>query len=51
MHAGFIVSDGQGQLTTLSPVALEQKSDKLTEGIVKDSYLHMMSFDNHLQAL
>ena len=54
--SGFIVSDGQGQLTALRVNALSE--DKLNannveyhECIIKDSKLHMMSFDNHLQAL
>ncbi|TXD96413.1 DUF1513 domain-containing protein [Psychrobacter frigidicola] len=55
-HAGFIVSDGQGQLTTLWPGLLETgllalDNDKQAEPIVKNSYLHSLSFDNHLQAL
>jgi len=53
---GFIVSDGQGQLTALRVHALpEVKLDvndiEPHERIIKDSQLHMMSFDNHLQAL
>ncbi|GAF52526.1 LOW QUALITY PROTEIN: putative exported protein [Psychrobacter sp. JCM 18900] len=53
---GFIVSDGQGQLTALRVNALpEVKLDvndiEPHERIIKDSQLHMMSFDNHLQAL
>jgi len=53
---GFIVSDGQGQLTALRVDALlEVKLDvddvETHERIAKDSQLHMMSFDNHLQAL
>ncbi|MGO2385571.1 MAG: DUF1513 domain-containing protein [Psychrobacter sp.] len=53
---GFIVSDGQGQLTALRVHVLpEVKLDTDDVGrhgrIVKDSQLHMMSFDNHLQAL
>ncbi|WP_350560180.1 DUF1513 domain-containing protein [Psychrobacter sp. CAL346-MNA-CIBAN-0220] len=55
-QAGFIVSDGQGQLTTLcikclSVIESEAVDDKQAERIVKDSHLHLMSFDNHLQAL
>lgn len=51
---GFIVSDGQGQLTTLcvthlSTTALET-SDNI-ERVLTDSQLQRMSFDNHLQAL
>ncbi|MCG3859279.1 DUF1513 domain-containing protein [Psychrobacter sp. Ps2] len=53
---GFIVSDGQGQLTALRVNALpEVKLDvndiEPHKRIIKDSQLHMMSFDNHLQAL
>ncbi|MGP9556117.1 DUF1513 domain-containing protein [Psychrobacter sp. AOP7-A1-24] len=53
---GFIVSDGQGQLTALrvyalSEVKLDTDDVGRHERIVKDSQLHMMSFDNHLQAL
>ena len=56
MDSGFIVSDGQGQLTALrvTPVPEKKSETKVTEHrerIVKDSKLHMMSFDNHLQAL
>lgn len=47
-QSGFIVSDGQGQLTRLNV-------DKLiilnSDAIGTDSKRHMMSFDNHLQAL
>lgn len=53
-YSGFIVSDGQGQLTTLSATALlsnANTSDKLSDAIIKDSQHHRMSFDNHLQAL
>ena len=51
--SGFIVSDGQGQLTALrvsvsSDSKLNGKDDK---HISTDSQLHRMSFDNHLQAL
>ena len=51
--SGFVVSDGQGQLTALkvcaSPVSkLNGEGDR---HIITDSQLHMMSFDNHLQAL
>lgn len=49
VRSGFIVSDGQGQLTTLCMA--EIRATDLNERIVKDSKLHMMSFDNHLQAL
>ncbi|WP_227678414.1 DUF1513 domain-containing protein [Psychrobacter vallis] len=52
--AGFIVSDGQGQLTTLSirdiPATDISSSDSAGR-IFADSQYHMMSFDNHLQAL
>ena len=53
-QSGFIVSDGQGQLTRLTVNDLSiANSDIVTtnEAIVKDSQYHMMSFDNHLQAL
>ena len=53
-RSGFIVSDGQGQLTRLTVNDLSiANSDIVTtnEAIVKDSQCHMMSFDNHLQAL
>ncbi|MGP4788267.1 DUF1513 domain-containing protein [Psychrobacter sp. 1Y11] len=43
-QGGFIVSDGQGQLTTLSV-------DKQNRMITSDQRHHKMSFDNHLQAL
>ena len=56
--SGFIVSDGQGQLTRLSVNDLtildsELNSDAITknDAIGTDSKRHMMSFDNHLQAL
>ena len=42
-HGGFIVSDGQGQITTLLI------PDRIA--ITTDSVTHKMSFDNHLQAL
>ncbi|ERL56033.1 DUF1513 domain-containing protein [Psychrobacter aquaticus] len=52
--AGFIVSDGQGQLTTLSisdvPAADKSPSDGAGR-VMAESQLHLMSFDNHLQAL
>ncbi len=55
MRGGFIVSDGQGQLTTLcvaeSQAANSDKKDTANERIIEDSQLHRMSFDNHLQAL
>lgn len=44
--AGFIISDGQGQLTTLKVA-----SDEQNKTILKDSQVHKMSFDNHLQVL
>lgn len=52
--SGFMVSDGQGQLTTLrvnnvSTASLNSSHDK--ERVLVDSLLHRMSFDNHLQAL
>ncbi|WP_201554760.1 DUF1513 domain-containing protein [Psychrobacter immobilis] len=53
-RSGFIVSDGQGQLTRLTVNDLSiANSDIVTtnEAIVKDSQYHMISFDNHLQAL
>lgn len=42
-QSGFVISDGQGQLTTL------HTPDRLL--IITDSLRHKMSFDNHLQAL
>ncbi|MDN5565914.1 MAG: DUF1513 domain-containing protein [Psychrobacter sp.] len=54
MNSGFIVSDGQGQLTTLftKSMALEDSADDKASGqIIQDSQHHKMSFDNHLQAL
>ncbi len=51
---GFIVSDGQGQLTTLSVnirCANGAINAKPAGAIIIDSQLHKMSFDNHLQAL
>ena len=57
-QSGFIVSDGQGQLTRLNVNDLampdsELNSDTVAENnnIGTDSKCHMMSFDNHLQAL
>ncbi|WP_367108920.1 DUF1513 domain-containing protein [uncultured Psychrobacter sp.] len=56
-QSGFVISDGQGQLTTLisdSPLAQKtnvMNNSKQIERIIKDSYTHKMSFDNHLQAL
>ncbi|MGM8900854.1 DUF1513 domain-containing protein, partial [Psychrobacter sp. 1Y4] len=54
--SGFIISDGQGQLTALrvsvsSEVKLDANDAEQHARIIKDSKLHMMSFDNHLQAL
>jgi hypothetical protein len=51
---GFIVSDGQGQLTTLCATHLSTTALDLsdnTERVLVDSQLQRMSFDNHLQAL
>ncbi|AMN68313.1 DUF1513 domain-containing protein [Psychrobacter sp. P11G5] len=54
---GFIVSDGQGQLTTLevndtsATGSINQDKIEKTQCIIKDSKVHKMSFDNHLQAL
>ncbi len=57
-QSGFIVSDGQGQLTRLTVNDLtildsELKSDAIAknDNIGIDSRRHTMSFDNHLQAL
>lgn len=53
-HSGFIVSDGQGQLTALtvnSLAATELATIDQGERIFIDSKYHLMSFDNHLQAL
>ncbi len=51
-QAGFIISDGLGYLTTLcaSGAAVADRTT-VDEYLVKESRLHMMSFDNHLQAL
>ncbi|MBZ1392071.1 DUF1513 domain-containing protein [Psychrobacter pacificensis] len=54
--SGFIISDGQGQLTALrvsvsSEIKLDANNAEQYAHIIKDSKLHMMSFDNHLQAL
>ncbi|MGP9688340.1 DUF1513 domain-containing protein [Psychrobacter sp. AOP22-C1-C5] len=50
--AGFIVSDGQGQLTTLSITDVPMTDISPSAGrVLIDSQPHMMSFDNHLQAL
>ena len=54
VKSGFIVSDGQGQLTTLYVSDLAPtETEVMNKGnrIIQDSELHMMSFDNHLQAL
>ncbi|MBH0086970.1 DUF1513 domain-containing protein [Psychrobacter sp. SCQQ22] len=58
---GFIVSDGQGQLTTLNVAPSAQAANQadeqldkrvaLADRIIQDSQRHKMSFDNHLQAL
>ena len=57
-ESSFIVSDGQGQLTRLNIHDLtivdpELNSDAIAKNntIGIDSKRHMMSFDNHLQAL
>ena len=52
-RSGFIISDGQGQLTTLfTNMALDDSADDEISGqIVKDSQQHKLAFDNHLQAL
>ena len=53
-ESGFIVSDGQGQLTRLAVNSLATAvSDvvPISKPIAKDSKRHMMSFDNHLQVL
>ena len=53
-QSGFIVSDGQGQLTALTVnnlVAAQLNTVDKDEYIFIDSKYHMMSFDNHLQAL
>ena len=53
-RSGFIVSDGQGQLTALyvdNLATTERDAVDKGERILKDSRCHMMSFDNHLQAL
>lgn len=44
-RSGFIVSDGQGQLTSLCTI------NDSAERVLVDSQRHRMSFDNHLQAL
>lgn len=53
-RSGFIVSDGQGQLTALTVNSLataELATIDQGERIFINSKYHMMSFDNHLQAL
>ena len=53
-QSGFIVSDGQGQLAALtvnSLAAAELATIDQGERIFINSKYHMMSFDNHLQAL
>ena len=53
-RSGFIVSDGQGQLTTLqvnSLVLEDSAADNVSSRIIKSSQRHKMSFDNHLQVL
>ncbi|WP_413501151.1 DUF1513 domain-containing protein [Psychrobacter maritimus] len=53
-QSGFIVSDGQGQLTALTVDSLataQLDTVEKNDHILKDSKCHMMSFDNHLQAL
>ena len=53
-QSAFIVSDGQGQLTTLCVyrcATTELDAVDKRERIFTDSKLHMMSFDNHLQAI
>ncbi len=52
--SGFIVSDGQGQLTTLRVNNVSTDALGLsdsTKRVLVDSQRHSMSFDNHLQAL
>ncbi|MBF2720198.1 DUF1513 domain-containing protein [Psychrobacter sp. NG254] len=54
--SGFIVSDGQGQLTALRvnafpKVTLDANDAEHAERIIKSIKPHKMSFDNHLQAL
>ncbi len=52
--SGFIVSDGQGQLTTLftkSRVLDDSADNRVSSQIIQDSQHHKMSFDNHLKAL
>lgn len=56
-RSGFIVSDGQGQLTTLvvnhssAVESVGMGSYAKAKRIIKHSKGHKMSFDNHLQAL
>lgn len=47
---GFIVSDGNGHLTTLSS-STKENQDSNKDPIMTHSQQHAMSFDNHLQAL
>lgn len=51
--SGFIVSDGQGQLSALriSHLAAGLNTGGKGKRIFTDSKYHMMSFDNHLQGL
>lgn len=52
--SGFIVSDGQGQLTKISVdrvASAELSASDKEERLLTDSKSHTMSFDNHLQAL
>ena len=57
-QAGFMVSDGLGQLTTLHMVddlidnlSNNDKNNACSKRIIKHSQTHAMSFDNHLQTL
>lgn len=53
-NSGFIVSDGQGQLTALfanSNAVKDNAEGKPSARISQDTQHHKMSFDNHLQAL
>ena len=53
-QSGFIVSDGQGQLTALTVnnlAAAQLDTVDKGERVFIDGKYHMMSFDNHLQAL
>nr|WP_317199167.1 DUF1513 domain-containing protein [uncultured Psychrobacter sp.] len=51
--SGFIVSDGHGYLSALHVTNSEAKADNQPSKacIVVDGQQHLMSFDNHLQAL